>query len=105
MSLWKLNFIPFGLAQVPIWVLAEDQALERPRIASPTVAPARASSDQPLAAWVPATPVPEEADFAPTPRPDGFKRFVDRFVGALVRFGDRSYEAKVRSGRLNRYYY
>jgi len=101
MPLWKLNFIPFGLAHVPIWVLAEDQALERPRIAPPTVAPARASSDQPLAAWVPATPVPEEADFAPTPRPDGFKRFVD----AMVRFGDRSYEAKVRSGRLNRYYY
>jgi hypothetical protein len=49
--------------------------------------------------------VPEEADSAPPPRADGFKRFVDRFVDAVVRFGDRSYEAKVRSGRLNRYYY
>jgi len=105
MPLWKLNFIPFGLAHVPIWVLAEDQALERPLIAPPTMAAARASADQPLAAWVPAMPVPEEADSAPTPRADGFKRFVDRFVDAVVRFGDRSYEAKVRSGRLNRYYY
>jgi hypothetical protein len=105
MPLWKLNFIPFGLAQVPIWVLAEDQALERPRIAPTAVVPARASAELPVAAVVPAMPVPEDVDPAPLPRPDGFKRFVDRFVGALVRFGDRSYEAKVRSGRLNRYYY
>jgi len=96
MSFWKLNFIPFGLAQVPIWVLAEDQALERPATAPPPAA---------LIAAPLRTSLPENVDSAPPPRANGLRRFVDRFVDALVRFGDRSYEAKVRSGRLNRYYY
>jgi hypothetical protein len=97
MSIWKLNFVPFGFAHIPIWVLAEDQALVRPAIAPP--------ADAKVAAAAPATLLPEDVDPVPPPRADGFKRFVDRFVDALVRFGDRSYEAKVRSGRLNRYYY
>jgi hypothetical protein len=97
MPLWKLKVVPFGLAHVPLWVLAQDQALEPPQIAPPACALAAAAA--------PAAPTPEAVDPAPPPRRDGFKRFVDRFVDALVRFGDRSYEAKVRSGRLNRYYY
>jgi hypothetical protein len=88
--------MPFGLARVPIRVLAEDQVLERPAIAPRPAAL--------IAAPYPG-PLPESVDSAPPPRANGFKRFVDRFVNALVSFGDRSYEAKVRSGRLNRYYY
>ena len=103
MSIWKLNFVPFGFAHVPIWVLAEDQALE-PRILKPA-----AAQDAVPAVPVPESAVPEPAIEASVPdpgrEPSGFRRFVDRFVDALVRFGDRSYEAKVRSGRLNRYYY
>lgn len=96
MPFWKLNFMPFGLARVPIWVLAEDQALARPAIAPrPTAL---------IAAPFPGPP-PESDDSARPPRANGLKRFVDRFVDVLVRFGDLSYEAKVRSGRLNRYYY
>lgn len=96
MAFWKLNFIPFGLARVPIWVLAEDQALERP-----------ATAPRPAALIAPPLrgSVPERVDSAPPPRANGFRRFVDRFVDAMVRLGDCSYEAKVRSGRLNRYYY
>jgi hypothetical protein len=96
MPFWKLNFMPFGLVQVPIWVLAEDQALERP-----VTAPRPAAL---IAAPLPGS-LPENVESAPPPRANGFKRFVHRFVDGLVRLGDRSYEAKVRSGRLNRYYY
>jgi hypothetical protein len=96
MSFWKLNLMPFGLVQVPIWVLAEDQALERP-----------ATAPRPAALIVVPYPgpLPASVDPAPPPRASGFRRFVDRFVDAVVSFGDRSYEAKVRSGRLTRYYY
>jgi hypothetical protein len=96
MPFWKLNFMPFGLVQVPIWVLAEDQALVRP-----ATAPRPAAL---IAAPLPRS-LPERVDSAPPPRASRLRRFADRFVDVLVRFGDRSYDAKVRSGRLNRYYY
>lgn len=99
MPIWKLSLISFGLIRLPMWVLAEGQALERPPAATPT---------RPAAVVIPAPDAPEvEMATGPlvTPQPSGFQRFVDRFVDAIVRYGDRSYEAKVRSGRLNRYFY
>lgn len=99
MPIWKLNLIPFGFARMPMWVLAEDQALERPPIASPAAVPALAVSAQP-------TPIPAEAEVTAPPRKAGApRRIAARAFDALVRYGERSYEAKRRSGRLNHCFY
>jgi hypothetical protein len=84
MPVWKLNLIPFGFARLPMWVLAEDQALERPPAVTP--APRAVAATLPLEA-----PAVETAEIARVPpRPSGFQRFVDRFVEAIVHFGERS---------------
>jgi hypothetical protein len=96
--LWKLNLIPFGFTRIPMWVLAEDQALERPPIASP-------AATAPAVSTLPALD-PVETEAAAPPRKAGaVRRIAARVFDALVRFGERSYENKRRSGRLNHYFY
>jgi hypothetical protein len=98
MPIWKPNLIPFGFAR-SMWVLAEDQALERPPIASPAAAPAPAVSIRP-------TQTPADTEIvAPGRKPGALQRIATAVFDALMRYGERSYENKRRSGRLNHYFY
>lgn len=104
MPLWKLNFVPFGLVRIPFWVLAEDQALE-PLTVDPATVRKAAPAEVIVERASPPEPTAERSPPASEREPNGLTRFVDRLLAALVRFGEASYQAKVRSGRLNHYNY